>query len=210
MEYVAFLRGINVCKNKLIPMAELKDLFLDIGFTNPKTYLRSGNVVFEYNNRNNRKNTNNITNITTKNNINNNENNYNNDLSNEVFEIENTISENIKKVFGFDVVVIVKTKDEINFLIENNPYKDVNPIEELYFTIFKNKINKTLSKKLINESKKIDTNDKFTIAEKEIFILTKSKYHKTKFNNNYFESKLDNIATTRNWKTISKIKNMLE
>lgn len=30
-----------------------------------------------------------------------------------------------------------------------------------------------------------------------------------KFNNNFFELKLDNIATTRNWKTIYKIKDML-
>lgn len=190
MKCVAFLRGINVGKTKLIPMVELKDLFLDIGFINPKTYLRSGNVVFEYDNE------------------------YNgnddiNGLNNEV-EIENTISKNIEKVFGFDVVVIVKNKDDIISLIENNPYKDDNPIEELYFTIFKDKINKTLSKKLIDSSKNINTDDEFTISEKEVYLLCKSKYHKTKFNNNYFESKLNNISTTRNWKTISKTKSMLE
>lgn len=189
MKYVAFLRGINVGKTKLIPMVELKDFFLDIGFDHPKTYLRSGNIVFEYNNYNkNDKDS--------------------NDLNNE-FEIENTISKNIERVFGFDVVSIVKNKEYIISLIENNPYKDDNHIENLYFTIFKDKINKTLSKKLISASKNIDTDDEFTISEKEVYLLCKSKYHKTKFNNNFFESKLDNTATTRNWKTISKIKDML-
>jgi len=195
MKYVAFLRGINVGKAKLIPMAELKDIFSDIGFTNLKTYLRSGNVVFEYNNRNN-----------------NSYNSYSNDetdLTNEKIKIENIISKNIEEVFGFNVVVIVKNKENIISLIENNPYKDDNPIEELYFTIFKDEINKTLSKKLIDSSKNIDTDDEFTISEREVYLLCKSKYHKTKFNNNYFESKLNNVATTRNWKTICKIKSML-
>lgn len=182
MKYIAFLRGINVGKIKLIKMSELKDLFLDIGLMNPKTYLRSGNVIFENNN---------VTDIVDR-------------------EIANSISKNIEKVFGFDVEVIIKNKEDINYLIENNPYSDNNPIEELYVTIFKNKIDEKLSKKPVKESIDSDTGDEFIIAKDIVYLLCKSKYHKTKFNNNYFESKLNNIATTRNWKTILKIKEILQ
>jgi len=177
MKYIAFLRGINVGKSKLIPMDNLKTLFSDMGFLNIKTYLRSGNIVFEADNM-------------------------------DISEIEKEISNNIEKSFGFWVDCIVKHEKNFYSIVENNPYNN-NTIEELYITFFKEKIDKTLSKKLIKEYKSTENDDKFTIAEKEIYLLLKSKYHKTKFNNNYFESRLNNISTTRNWKTMLKLKEML-
>jgi uncharacterized protein (DUF1697 family) len=45
--YVAFLRGINVARNKMIKMAELKGVFESLKFRNVKTLLASGNVLFE-------------------------------------------------------------------------------------------------------------------------------------------------------------------
>jgi uncharacterized protein (DUF1697 family) len=47
MKYVALLRGINVGSAKSVPMAELANVFCELGFTGVKTLLRSGNVVFE-------------------------------------------------------------------------------------------------------------------------------------------------------------------
>ncbi|HRD46893.1 MAG TPA: DUF1697 domain-containing protein [Caulobacter sp.] len=43
---VALLRGVNVGGNKKVSMAELKALFEALGFTEVKTLLQSGNVVF--------------------------------------------------------------------------------------------------------------------------------------------------------------------
>ena len=47
MKYVAFLRGINVGGHKIIKMDELKGAFDSIGFKNVKTFLASGNVLFD-------------------------------------------------------------------------------------------------------------------------------------------------------------------
>ena len=44
--YVALLRGINVGRNKRMPMASLRELLTDLGYTDVKTLLRSGNAVF--------------------------------------------------------------------------------------------------------------------------------------------------------------------
>jgi uncharacterized protein (DUF1697 family) len=44
---ISLLRGINVGGNKKIRMADLKDLYASLGFTNVHTLLQSGNVVFE-------------------------------------------------------------------------------------------------------------------------------------------------------------------
>jgi uncharacterized protein (DUF1697 family) len=45
-ECIALLRGINVGKAKRIAMADLRDLVEELGFTNVRTLLNSGNVVF--------------------------------------------------------------------------------------------------------------------------------------------------------------------
>ena len=46
MEYVAFLRGVNV-GGRIIRMAELKACFEKAGFSEVKTFLQSGNITFE-------------------------------------------------------------------------------------------------------------------------------------------------------------------
>src|SRR5690242_11421437 len=46
MRYVALLRGINVGGNKKVPMARLRELLAELGFTAVGTLLNSGNAVF--------------------------------------------------------------------------------------------------------------------------------------------------------------------
>ena len=45
--YVALLRGINVGTAKRLGMADLRAVFERLGFTNVRTLLQSGNVVFD-------------------------------------------------------------------------------------------------------------------------------------------------------------------
>jgi uncharacterized protein (DUF1697 family) len=47
IQYVAFLRGINVGGHGVIKMAEIKRIFESLKFKNVKTILASGNVLFE-------------------------------------------------------------------------------------------------------------------------------------------------------------------
>jgi|SRR5579872_5811528 len=44
---IAMFRGINVSGHKTIKMEQLRNSFLDLGFRNVRTYVQSGNVVFE-------------------------------------------------------------------------------------------------------------------------------------------------------------------
>lgn len=46
MQFVALLRGINVGGKNKIQMAKLKSLFENLGFQDVKTYINSGNVIF--------------------------------------------------------------------------------------------------------------------------------------------------------------------
>lgn len=45
--YIAFLRGINISGKNKVPMAELKQGFERLDYAEVKTYLNSGNVIFQ-------------------------------------------------------------------------------------------------------------------------------------------------------------------
>jgi uncharacterized protein (DUF1697 family) len=46
MIYVAFLRGINVGGKTIVSMAAIKEALLDLGMSDVRTYINSGNVIF--------------------------------------------------------------------------------------------------------------------------------------------------------------------
>lgn len=47
--WIVLLRGVNVGGNNILPMIELRDLLADIGCENVRTYIQSGNCVFQSN-----------------------------------------------------------------------------------------------------------------------------------------------------------------
>ena len=47
MEYVALLRGINVGGTNKVVMSELREQIANEGYTNVRTYINSGNLLFE-------------------------------------------------------------------------------------------------------------------------------------------------------------------
>ncbi|MEN0006340.1 MAG: DUF1697 domain-containing protein [Bacteroidota bacterium] len=46
--YIALLRGINVSGKNKLPMAELRALAESLGYRSVKTYIQSGNLLFQY------------------------------------------------------------------------------------------------------------------------------------------------------------------
>ncbi len=49
MKYISLLRGINVGGNMIIRMSNLRAAVENCGFTNVSTYIQSGNIIFESN-----------------------------------------------------------------------------------------------------------------------------------------------------------------
>jgi uncharacterized protein (DUF1697 family) len=45
--YIAFLRGVNVSGQKTVKMEQLRKVISDAGFFNVKTYIQSGNLLFD-------------------------------------------------------------------------------------------------------------------------------------------------------------------
>ena len=51
MKYVLLLRGINVGGKNKVVMSDLKDMISKLGYENVITYINSGNIIFESNDK---------------------------------------------------------------------------------------------------------------------------------------------------------------
>lgn len=108
-KYIAILRGINVGGRRKILMANLKELFSELGFTDIKTYIQSGNVIF------------------------------NSKGKDDDIILGNKIEQSISKNYDFEVPVIVRTSNELNEAISKNSFLEKNKvdIERLHLTFLK-------------------------------------------------------------------------
>ncbi len=105
----------------------------------------------------------------------------------------------IEEQYGYEVPVIVRTSEELENTVANNPFLSEKPIEHLFLTFLQDKpstknIEKTLSYNYAP--------DLFHIHDKEVYLYCEGKYHKSKLTNSFFENKLKVKASTRNWKTV--------
>jgi uncharacterized protein (DUF1697 family) len=116
-------------------------------------------------------------------------------------ELIQKLEEKINEVFNFTVTVIIRTVDEFDEIIRQNPFGE-NEIENLYI-VFLSDLPSDSALNNLSETK--SATEQLMIFKKEIYLFCHNGYGKAKFNNNYFEKKLNIKATTRNWKTVNKL-----
>lgn len=173
--YIALLRGINVSGHNKILMTELKQLFVDLGFFNVVTYIQSGNIVFK-------------------------------SKKTEIQKLEQTIANAIEKQFGHSINVLILTKKELETAFSANPFliKNANlDITKLGITLLN--LEPDLSKISEVDALIVDSNDEFIVIDKRVYLHLPNGSAKTKLTNNLFEKKMNTSATTRNWRTITKL-----
>ena len=119
------------------------------------------------------------------------------------------IKQEIFKVFGHDVPIIVINKNDLELCLKNNPFlkgKDVDT-KKLYVAF----ISKELPSAAINELKISQFKpDEAVIDGNKIFIKYDVGAGKTRLDQKYIEKKLNVTATMRNWNTVNKLLEMYE
>lgn len=92
MQYIAFLRAINVSGTRIIKMEDLRTIWAGLpGVKNIKTYIQSGNVLFE-----------------TK--------------QTDTDKLSAKIEKHLEESLGFGVEVFVRTAAELQAVVDNNPF----------------------------------------------------------------------------------------
>jgi uncharacterized protein (DUF1697 family) len=168
---IAFLRGVNMAGHNTIKMAELVTLFKETGYEDAETYIASGNVVFSAGKA------------------------YNAEAA------EKKIETAIKKRFGHDMAVMLRSKEELDLILKSNPFSGEggNEHSKIATVILKEKPSSLQIQKMAEVSY---PPDKFFIHNKEIYIHCPNGFGKTKLYTNFFEGRMKVIGTARNWRTM--------
>jgi uncharacterized protein (DUF1697 family) len=173
-KYVSMLRGINVSGQKKVKMADLKTLYESLKFVNVKTYIQSGNVIFE-------------------------------SSISDVEKLLRSIEQSVEKTFGFSVSVIIRSKEEFESIIKQNPLIGEGSAEDdtkLLVTF----LTDAPPESIVNAIQQFVTKPEvLEVRGKEIYLYCPNGYGKSKLSNRFLERKLGVTATTRNWKTVKKL-----
>lgn len=119
------------------------------------------------------------------------------------------IKQEIFKVFGHEVPIVVVNKDDLAVCFKNNPYlkeKDIDT-KKLYVAF----VSTTLKSDSINDLKVSQFKpDEASIDGNKIYIKYAVGAGKTRFDQKYIEKKLNIIATIRNWNTVTQLLKIYE
>ncbi len=125
------------------------------------------------------------------------------------YELSNKIASEMAETFGFEVPVIVKMKDELIETIGNNPFlKDTEKaISALHATFLSDRPDPEKIGSILHNHFQPD---EFELIDKTIYLYCPNGYGQTKLTNNFFESRLKVVATTRNWRTTCELLQMAQ
>lgn len=120
--------------------------------------------------------------------------------------LEQCIKNVILSHFGFEVPVLVKTGSALKLIMDECPFIPMKR-ERSYFTL----LHAVPEDKTVNELRKLHfPNEEFVISKHCVYFYSSDGYGRAKGNNNFFENKLNVTATTRNYKTVSKLLSLCE
>ncbi|MDA4136244.1 MAG: DUF1697 domain-containing protein [Thaumarchaeota archaeon] len=122
----------------------------------------------------------------------------------DALKVGGEIERGLKRSFGFDVLVFVRTRDELQDLVENTPFSGKDE-SKLHVTF----LSERPAGFPVEEMRRIkEKEEEFSARAREVYLLCPNGYGKTKLSNNFFERKLKVSATTRNWRTVNALLSM--
>jgi len=173
MTYFAFLKGVNVSGHRIIKMAELKAMFEAMGFKNVRTFIQSGNVVFE--------------------------------SQAKADALKKKIETGLAKSLGYNVNVIIRSKDEMEKIVKDYPFTRIKGHEECKIAV--GYLDSEPSKNSVKELEAINTDtEMIKIKGNNLYHLVRGNFSDSIFfKKNIVEKTLNVICTARNWNTTNKI-----
>jgi uncharacterized protein (DUF1697 family) len=173
--YIAFLRGMNLGKRN-VKMDELRSIFGAMKFENVRTYIASGNVIFDTKEKDEKK-------------------------------LAAKIEKELKEALGYDVFVMLRTKEELAKVLKDNPFKD-GEFKGIYISFFTDIPPKAPAKEIEKSSSETE---RFKFKGRELYMAFHVGFSDSQFfKKNDYEKMLGMKATNRNINTPVKILTMLE
>jgi len=170
-KWIALFRGINVGGKNKLPMKELKTQMQIAGFENVKTYIQSGNVIFE-------------------------------SKKTDAVKISQQLSNLVKNKHGFLPKVIIFSADKLSKVIENCPFEVAKEQGNILHYFFLEQAPKNADVTGLNAIK--TACEEWRIIDDVFYLYAPDGFGRSKLAIKA-EKLLGEAATARNWRSVSKI-----
>ena len=174
--YIAMLRGINIGPSKRVEMFRLKKMFENLGFKNVRTYIQSGNVVFQGRGT--------------------------------AAGLAAKIEKGMMKAFGFSALIMMRTQDEMDRAIANNPF--VQPCQKNPAYVHVCFLSQAPAAEAVKRLHALGTKrEQVKYAGNEVYVYHVDGLGKARvLNHTVLERVLAVKVTMRNWNTSSRLQEM--
>jgi uncharacterized protein (DUF1697 family) len=176
LTYLALLRGINVGGKNRLPMKDLIEMFVEAGCDNVRTYIQSGNVVFDSDPA----------------------------LS---APLPGLIAAGIADRFGYRTPVILRTAEQLGQVVSGNPFLKAGAPEETLHVMFLADLPGPDRVAALDPDR--SPPDAFDVRGGEVYLKLPNGVADSKLTNAYFDSKLGTTSTGRNWRTVTKLLDLM-
>ena len=127
----------------------------------------------------------------------------------DVTQIQKDIEDGFAQKFGFRVNVMVRTADEFNVIIENNPFQN-QPMKESKWVVAMFLVTHPISTALEDIQKTYTGPEELYIMGQEVYIYYPEGIGRSKLTNTFLEKKLKTMGTARNWNTVLRLQQMMQ
>jgi uncharacterized protein (DUF1697 family) len=175
--YLALLRAVNVGGKNKLPMKVLVEICKEAGCKNVRTFIQSGNVIFDATPRG-------------------------------WAQLPGKIAALIADRFGYRTPVIMRSLNQIADVVANNPFLKQGGGEEALHVLFLADV--PAAEVVAGLDPDRSPGDVFIVRGQEIFLKLTNGVTDCKLTNNYFDKKLGTICTGRNWRTVTKLLELMK
>jgi uncharacterized protein (DUF1697 family) len=118
------------------------------------------------------------------------------------------ITVQIFKQFGFQSPVILRTAEQLRRVLSENPFVKAGADEDRLYVMFLAGVPD--AQKVTQLDPDRSPPDRFLVRGQEIYLQLPNGGGRSKPTNTYFDSKLGTISTARNWRTVTKLVQLMQ
>jgi uncharacterized protein (DUF1697 family) len=118
------------------------------------------------------------------------------------------LARKIEERFGFAVPVILRSREQLEKVIRNNPFLKAGKPEKSLHVSFLADTPTAAAIKTLDSNRSAP--DEFRVVGGEIYFYLPNGAGNSKLTNAYFDTRLSTIGTVRNWATVLKLLAMME
>ncbi len=125
-----------------------------------------------------------------------------------VASVADRVTAKITERFGYRTPVILRTIDQLRDVTLHNPFLDAGAASEALYVMFLADTPASESVQKLDPDRSLP--DAFHVRGREIYLHLPVGVANSKLTNAYFDTKLSTIGTSRNWRTVTRLLELME